>query len=72
MKGTHLYIMYEGHGYSIASLYCLGFLSGAVTSPYHRQDWWSRKNGSSPRPLSKRSIWCDQRHTCFPQWSEWI
>jgi MFS family permease len=31
--GTHLYVLYEGYGYSVASLYCLGFVTGAVTSP---------------------------------------
>ena len=31
--GTHLYVLYEGYGYSVASLYCLGFLTGAVTTP---------------------------------------
>jgi MFS family permease len=34
MIGTHLYVLYEGYGYSVASLYCLGFVSGAVTSPF--------------------------------------
>jgi MFS transporter, MFS domain-containing protein family, molybdate-anion transporter len=28
-----LYVLYEGYGYSVASLYCLGFLTGAVTAP---------------------------------------
>jgi MFS family permease len=32
--GTHLYVLYEGYGYSVASLYCLGFVSGALTSPF--------------------------------------
>ena len=31
--GTHLYVLYEGYGYSVASLYCLGFITGAVTTP---------------------------------------
>ena len=31
--GTHLYVLYDGYGFSVASLYCLGFLTGAVTSP---------------------------------------
>lgn len=31
--GTHLYVLYEGYGFSVASLYCLGFLTGAVTAP---------------------------------------
>lgn len=34
MQGTHLYVLYEGYGYSVASLYCLGFVSGALTSPF--------------------------------------
>jgi hypothetical protein len=33
LQGTHLYVLYEGYGYSVASLYCLGFVTGAVTSP---------------------------------------
>eukprot|EP00546_Thalassionema_frauenfeldii_P021811 CAMPEP_0178905718 /NCGR_PEP_ID=MMETSP0786-20121207/6431_1 /TAXON_ID=186022 /ORGANISM="Thalassionema frauenfeldii, Strain CCMP 1798" /LENGTH=650 /DNA_ID=CAMNT_0020577357 /DNA_START=130 /DNA_END=2082 /DNA_ORIENTATION=+ len=33
LQGTHLYVLYEGYGYSVASLYSLGFLTGAVTSP---------------------------------------
>jgi MFS family permease len=28
-----LYVLYEGYGYSVASLYCLGFITGAVTAP---------------------------------------
>jgi MFS transporter, MFS domain-containing protein family, molybdate-anion transporter len=28
-----LYVLYEGYGYSVASLYCLGFFTGAVTAP---------------------------------------
>jgi MFS family permease len=31
--GTHLYVLYEGYGFSVASLYCLGFITGAVTAP---------------------------------------
>lgn len=31
--GTHLYVLYEGYGFSVASLYCLGFLTGAITAP---------------------------------------
>lgn len=34
LQGTHLYVLYEGYGYSVASLYCLGFLTGAITSPF--------------------------------------
>eukprot|EP00978_Attheya_sp_CCMP212_P035340 scaffold153220_cov68-Attheya_sp.AAC.4 len=34
LQGTHLYVLYEGYGYSVSSLYCLGFMSGAVTSPF--------------------------------------
>jgi MFS family permease len=32
-KGTHLYVLYEGYGFSVASLYCLGFITGALTAP---------------------------------------
>ena len=32
--GTHLYVLYEGYGYSVASLYAIGFASGAITSPF--------------------------------------
>ena len=32
--GTHLYVLYESYGYTVASLYCLGFVSGAITSPF--------------------------------------
>ena len=32
--GTHLYVLYEGYGYSVSSLYSLGFISGAITSPF--------------------------------------
>jgi MFS family permease len=31
--GTHLYVLYEGYGFSVASLYSLGFITGAVTTP---------------------------------------
>ena len=31
--GTHLYVLYEGYGFSVASLYCLGFVTGALASP---------------------------------------
>jgi MFS transporter, MFS domain-containing protein family, molybdate-anion transporter len=31
--GTHLYVLYESYGFSVASLYCLGFFTGAVMSP---------------------------------------
>ncbi|GFH59651.1 hypothetical protein CTEN210_16127 [Chaetoceros tenuissimus] len=34
LQGTHLYVLYEGYGYSVASLYCLGFVSGAFSSPF--------------------------------------
>ena len=33
LQGTHLYVLYEGYGYSVASLYCLGFVTGCVLSP---------------------------------------
>jgi MFS family permease len=31
--GTHLYVLYDGYGFSVASLYSLGFITGAVTTP---------------------------------------
>lgn len=31
--GTHLYVLYEGYGFSVASLYCLGFVTGGLFSP---------------------------------------
>jgi MFS family permease len=34
LQGTHLYVLYEGYGYSVASLYALGFSSGAITSVF--------------------------------------
>jgi len=34
LQGTHLYVLYEGYGYSVATLYSLGFISGALTSPF--------------------------------------
>lgn len=34
LQGTHLYVLYQGYGYSVASLYALGFVSGAFTSPF--------------------------------------
>jgi MFS family permease len=33
LLGTHLYVLYEGYGFSVAALYCLGFFTGAVTAP---------------------------------------
>ena len=33
IPGTHLYVLYEGYGFSVASLYCLGFITGALTAP---------------------------------------
>lgn len=33
LQGTHLYVLYEGYGFSVASLYCLGFITGAITAP---------------------------------------
>jgi MFS family permease len=32
-SGTHLYVLYEGYGFSVASLYCLGFVTGGFASP---------------------------------------
>jgi len=34
LQGTHLYVLYEGYGYSVSSLYSLGFVAGAFTSPF--------------------------------------
>jgi len=34
LQGTHLYVLYEGYGYTVASLYSLGFVSGALSSPF--------------------------------------
>ena len=31
-EGTHLYVLYDGYGYSVPTLYAIGFLSGAFTS----------------------------------------
>jgi MFS family permease len=28
-----LYVLYQGYGFSVASLYCLGFITGALTAP---------------------------------------
>jgi len=33
LQGTHLYVLYEGYGFSVASLYCLGFVTGGLCSP---------------------------------------
>jgi len=33
LQGTHLYVLYEGYGFSVASLYCLGFVTGGLMSP---------------------------------------
>jgi MFS transporter, MFS domain-containing protein family, molybdate-anion transporter len=33
LTGTHLYVLYESYGYSVASLYCLGFFTGGILSP---------------------------------------
>ena len=32
--GTHLYVLYEGYGYSVATLYSLGFVAGTLSSPF--------------------------------------
>ena len=47
-KGTHLYVLYEGYGFSVASLYSLGFVSGAFTSPFIGAfvDKFGRKNAA--------------------------
>ena len=31
--GTHLYVLYDGYGFNVASLYALGFITGAITTP---------------------------------------
>ncbi len=33
-SGTHLYVLYEGYSFLVASLYSLGFFSGALSSPF--------------------------------------
>lgn len=33
LQGTHLYVLYESYGFSVASLYSLGFVTGAITTP---------------------------------------
>lgn len=33
LQGTHLYVLYEGYGFTVANLYCLGFLAGGLASP---------------------------------------
>lgn len=33
LQGTHLYVLYEGYGFSVATLYCIGFLMGGFMSP---------------------------------------
>ena len=32
-SGTHLYVLYDGYGFDVASLYALGFITGAITTP---------------------------------------
>lgn len=32
--GTHLYVLYESYGYSVSGLYCLGFATGGILSPF--------------------------------------
>ena len=32
IAGTHLYVLYESYGFSVASLYCLGFGTGGILS----------------------------------------
>eukprot|EP00529_Nitzschia_sp_RCC80_P014571 CAMPEP_0113501624 /NCGR_PEP_ID=MMETSP0014_2-20120614/33061_1 /TAXON_ID=2857 /ORGANISM="Nitzschia sp." /LENGTH=722 /DNA_ID=CAMNT_0000396239 /DNA_START=158 /DNA_END=2326 /DNA_ORIENTATION=- /assembly_acc=CAM_ASM_000159 len=48
LQGTHLYVLYEGYGFSVASLYCLGFITGAVTAPITGQliDRFGRKKSA--------------------------
>lgn len=33
LQGTHLYVLYEGYGFTVAYLYCLGFATGTILSP---------------------------------------
>lgn len=33
LQGTHLYVLYEGYGFTVANLYCLGFVTGGLASP---------------------------------------
>uniref|UniRef100_A0A7S0UGS1 Molybdate-anion transporter n=1 Tax=Pseudo-nitzschia delicatissima TaxID=44447 RepID=A0A7S0UGS1_9STRA len=33
LQGAHLYVLYKGYGISVASVYCLGFIIGALTAP---------------------------------------
>ncbi|KAL3915823.1 MAG: hypothetical protein SGILL_005464, partial [Bacillariaceae sp.] len=33
LQGTHLYVLYESYGFSVASLYSLGFFAGALSAP---------------------------------------
>jgi len=46
--GTHLYVLYEGYGYSVASLYSLGYISGTIMSPFIGPfvDRFGRKNAA--------------------------
>ncbi|GKY99098.1 hypothetical protein MPSEU_000865300 [Mayamaea pseudoterrestris] len=48
LQGTHLYVLYESYGYSVASLYCLGFLAGGLMSPVTGQiiDKFGRKKAA--------------------------
>ena len=32
-QGTHLYVLYDGYGFDVPTLYAIGFLTGAVTTP---------------------------------------
>lgn len=43
-----MYVLYEGYGFSVASLYCLGFITGAVTAPITGQliDRFGRKKSA--------------------------
>jgi len=34
MQGTHLFTLYSEYNYNVASLYAIGFLAGAITSPF--------------------------------------
>ena len=48
MIGTHLYVLYDSYGFSVATLYSLGFMAGAVTAPFTGQiiDRFGRKKAA--------------------------
>jgi len=34
LQGTHLYVLYEGYNFNVATLYATGFAAGALASPF--------------------------------------